>query len=190
MRVLRWGNSSLLSVLVAGAFVVFAAGCGSSGSSDSNAAATVKPVQKHAESGPTEAVLQPVGDSGVSGKVVYVKQASGIPLMKIRLRGVKKATGETQYFIWQLGDRHHMTTFASYHVPHGSKLSVNLEPSPESLAWLEDGSKTQMLITRVTNDDRFFESQEEWSNGEDPTEIGVPVARGTFTGALVGSAGS
>lgn len=109
-----------------------------------------------------------------------------MPLMKIRLQDLKKATGEAQYFIWQMGDRHHMTSFASYHVPHGTTLSVNLEPSPESLGWLEEGSKTQMLITRIENDDVFFASQEDWPNAEDPTEIGAPVARGTFVGPLVG----
>jgi hypothetical protein len=108
--------------------------------------------------------------------------------MKIRLQGVHKATGETQYFIWQMGSRHHMTSFASYHVPHGGRLSVNLEPNAESLGWLKEGSKTQMLITRVANDDDFFASQEDWANAEDPTEIGVPVARGAFTGSLVGAA--
>jgi hypothetical protein len=107
--------------------------------------------------------------------------------MKIRLDGVHKASGETQYFIWQMSSRHHMTSFASYHVPHGSKLSIDLEPSSESLSWLKDGSKTQLLITRVANDDDFFASEEDWPNAEDPTEIGVPVARGTFTGALVGA---
>jgi len=163
---------------------VLASGCGGGGSEDSNAAATVKKV----ESGPTEATLHAIEGSGVSGKVVYIEQPSGLPLMKIRLQGVHKATGETQYFIWQMGSRHHMTSFASYHVPHGSRLSVNLEPSPESLGWLKEGSKTQMLITRVANDDDFFASEEDWPNAEDPTEIGVPVARGTFTGALVGAA--
>lgn len=183
MRVFRWGKRSLIAVLGIFALALAAVGCGSSGSSESNAAATVK----HVETGPTEAPLRELGGSGVSGKAVYVKQASGMPLMKIRLQGVQKATGETQYFIWQMGDRHHMTSFASYHVPHGTELSVNLEPSPESLAWLEDGSKTQMMITLVKNDDDFFAAEEHWANGEDPTEIGTPVAHGTFTGALVGA---
>lgn len=171
-----------MAALAGCALALVAAGCGSSGSSDTNAAATVK----GPTSGPTQATLHSVGDSGVSGKVVYVKQPSGMPLMKIRLQGVHKATGEAQYFIWQMGSRHNMTSFASYHVPHGSRLWVNLEPSPESLSWLKDGSKTQMLITRVENDDRFFASQEQWPSAEDPTEIGVPVARGTFAGPLVG----
>lgn len=131
--------------------------------------------------------MRPVAGSGVSGKVDYVKQPSGQPMMKIRLQGVHKAVGETQYFIWQMGSRHNMTSFASYFVPHGSTLSVNLEPNFESLAWLEDGSTTRMLITRVQNDDRYFASQGHWPSATDPTEIGTPVARGTFSGPLVGS---
>lgn len=182
----RRGRTVFCVLLGAGTLVlaVLASGCGSGGSGDSNAAATVKKV----ESGPTQATLHSIGGSGVSGKVVYVEQPSGLPLMKLRLHGVRKATGETQYFIWQMSSRHHMTSFASYHVPKGNKLLINLEPSPESLSWLKDGSKTQMLITRVASDDDFFGSEEDWPNAEDPTMIGVPVARGTFTGALVGAA--
>ncbi|HET9593371.1 MAG TPA: hypothetical protein VFP17_10685 [Solirubrobacterales bacterium] len=105
-------------------------------------------------------------------------------VMKIRLQGVQKATGETQYIIWQLSSRHHMLFYASYHVPHGSRLSVDVE-NPESLSWLKIGKKTQTLITRVENDDHFFASESDWPNSEDPTEIGVPVARGTFVGPLV-----
>jgi|SRR5690348_679866 len=186
MGALSWRKRWWMAALGGCVLVMMAAGCGSSGPSDSTAAAKVK----EPTSGPTEAVLSPVGNSGVSGKVVYVEQPSGMPLMKIRLRGVKKATGETQYFIWQMGDRHHMTSFASYHVPHGAKLSVNLEPSLESLGWLKEGSKTQMVITLVENDDHFFETEEHWANGEDPTEIGEPVARGTFVGPLVGATGN
>jgi hypothetical protein len=157
-----------------------AAGCGG-GSSDTNAAATVKRV-----SGPTQASLHPVGGSDVSGKVVYVEQPSGLPLMKVRLRGLEKATGEAQYFIWQVESRHNMISFASYHLPRGSTLSVNLEPNPESLSWLKEGSTTQMLITRVEDYGHFFAAREHWPSPEDPTEIGIPVAHGTFTGPLVG----
>jgi len=106
--------------------------------------------------------------------------------MKIRLQGVHKATGEARYLIWQLASRHKMTSFAGYHVLHGSKLWANLEPNPESLSWLSDGSKTQILITRLENTDRFLSSQKHWRSAEDPSEIGTPVARGTFTGRLVG----
>lgn len=52
-----------------------------------------------------------------------------------------------------------MTSFASYHVPHGTRLPVDLEPGLESLGWLNDGSKTQMLISLVKNDDVFLRSR-------------------------------
>src|SRR6476620_10197025 len=81
-----------------------ASGCGSSDPGGSNAAATTK----SRDSGPTEAVLNSLNGSGVSGKVVYVKQKTGLPLVKIRLHGLENATGETQYFLWQLESRHDM----------------------------------------------------------------------------------
>lgn len=161
---------------------VLAAGCGGGAPAGSNAAATTKSPDK----GPTEAVLHPLKGSGVSGKVVYVKQRTGMPLAKIRLEGLEKATGETQYFLWQLGSRHNMVSPASYHVPHGDRLSVNLEPSPEGLAWLEDGSTTEFLVTKIENDDAYFASRERASSASDPAMIGTPVARGAFSGPLVG----
>ncbi len=125
----------------------------------------------------------------MTGTVVYVKQASGLPLMRIKLKGLERARGEKQYFIWQMGSRHNMVSFASYHVPNGEELSVNLEPNPESLSFLEDGSTTEFLVTKVNNDDRFFTAAEEAPSATDPVQIGEPVARGSFTGPLVGSAG-
>jgi len=126
----------------------------------------------------------------VTGTVVYVKRSSGLPLMKISMSGLEQATGEKQYLLWQMGSRHNMVSFASYHVPNGGKLSVNLEPNPESLSFLEDGSTTEFLVTKINNDDRFFAATEKAPSASDPAQIGEPVARGTFTGPLVGSEGS
>lgn len=159
-------------------------GCGSSTGSDTATAETDPPARS---SGPTKAVLKSLADSGVTGTVVYEKRSAGLPVMKIRLSGLERATGEKQYFIWQMGSRHNMVSFASYHVPKGGKLSVNLEPNPESLSFLEDGSTTEFLVTKVLNDDRFFEAEEKAPSATDPAQIGEPVARGTFTGPLVGS---
>lgn len=178
------GNISL-SLLVLAVLGLLLAGCGGeSGSATADATAKARP------SGPTEAALRELGGSGVSGTVVYVKQSSGLPMMKIRLKGLERATGEKQYFMWQMGSRHNMVSFASYHVPDGGKLSVNLEPNPESLSFLEDESTTEFLVTKVNNDDRFFEALEKAPSASDPAQIGEPVARGTFTGPLVGSKGS
>jgi hypothetical protein len=160
-----------------------AGGCGSSGSN----AATAETDPAVPKAGPTEAVLRSVGGSGVTGTVVYRKQSSGLPLMKLRLEGLERATGEKQYFIWQMGSRHNMVSFASYHVPKGGKLSVSLEPNPESLSFLEDGSTTEFLVTKVLNDDRFFAAAEKNPSASDPAQIGEPVARGAFTGPLVGA---
>lgn len=173
---------SLTSLLVVGLLLV---GCGDSGSGSATADTTTKARTP----GPTEAALSELNSSGVSGTVVYVKQSSGIPMMKIRLKGLERATGETQYFMWQMGSRHDMVSYASYHVPKANQLSVNLEPNPESLSWLEDGSTTEFLVTKVENDDRFFEAEEKAPSAGDPAMIGEPVARGAFTGPLVGTAG-
>lgn len=166
-------------------FTLVAVGCGSSTGSDTATAETDPPSRG---SGPTKAVLKSLADSGVTGTVVYEKQSSGLPVMKIRLSGLERATGEKQYFIWQMGSRHNMVSFASYHVPKGGKLAVDLEPNPESLSFLEDGSTTEFLVTKVFSDDRFFAAEEKAPSASDPAEIGEPVARGAFTGPLVGSA--
>jgi uncharacterized membrane protein len=160
-------------------------GCGDGGSNSATAGAA----PGTPKSGPTEAVLRSLGGSDVTGTVVYVKQSSGLPVMKIRLQGLERARGEKQYFIWQMGSRHNMVSFASYHVPNGYKLSVNLKPNPESLSFLEDGSTTELLVTKVNNDDLFFAAAEKAPSANDPGQIGEPVARGAFAGPLVGSAG-
>jgi hypothetical protein len=158
-------------------------GCGGSDSES----ATAESPPKGDGSGPTEAVLRSLGNSGVTGTVVYEKQSSGLPVMKIRLTGLQPAGGEKQYFMWQMGSRHNMVSFASYHVPRSGKLSVDLEPNPESLSFLEDGSTTEFMVTKVLNDDRFFAAQERAPSASEPAVIGEPVARGTFIGPLVGS---
>lgn len=172
------------------------AGCGG-GSSGSNAAGTTQGAAREESAasergsgatGPTKAILHPLGDSGVTGTVLFVKQAqTGFPLLKVRLRGVRRATGETQYALWQLGSRRNMVSLATYHVPHGSTLSEELEANPEVVQFLEDGSTTEMLITKVPNDDYLFKTEERATDATDPPYIGQPVARGAYRGPLVGS---
>jgi hypothetical protein len=123
----------------------------------------------------------------VTGTVVYVRRGSGLPVVKIRLKGLERATGEKQYFMWQMGSRDNMVSIASYHVPGGDELSVHLEPNPESLSFLEDGTTTEFLVTKVLNDDRFFAAQEKAPSASEPAVIGEPVARGAFTGPLAGT---
>jgi hypothetical protein len=167
-------------------FALFLPGCGGTNSESATAGG---PETNHS-SGPTEAVLKTLRNSGVTGRVLYQKQSSGLPVMRIKLNGLQRAAGEKQYFIWQMGSRHNMVSFASYHVPDGGKLSVNLEPNPESLAFLEDGSTTEFLVTKVNNDDRFFAAAEKAPSPSEPAQIGEPVARGAFKGPLVGSTDS
>ncbi len=161
-------------------------GCGGGSSESSNAAVTTTGER---ESGPTEAVLREVGGSGVSGTVVYVKrEESALPLVKVRLQGLERARGDKQYFLWQLASRQDMVNIATYNVPNGGRLSVSLEPSPFSLSLLEEGSTTEFLVTKIHNNDRYYEAMEKEPDPRNPALIGVPVARGTFTGPLVGAA--
>lgn len=163
-------------------------GCGSGTPSSTNAAATTSPA-KSRETGPTEAVLHPVGASQASGRVVYVKKSPGEPLLKIRAEGLEPVAGERQYVIWQMASRHHMLSFATYYVGKDGRLSENLEPNPESLAFLEEGSTTQFLITKIDNDDALREAMWEAPNYLDPPFIGKRILQGTFTGPLVGAQG-
>jgi hypothetical protein len=183
MRVFRRGKRSAIALLSACA-LAFAAGCGSSDSSGSNAAATVK----KDESAPAQVSLHPVRGSGVSGKLLLT-QPPGTLLVKVQLQGLQKAKGLNQYMIWQMGSRHNMTFYKSYPVPHGGTLSASFEPTAQFLDWIKDGSKTQILVTRVKDVDLFLLAMEHWPKPSDPTEIGTPVARGEFTGPLVGTAG-
>jgi hypothetical protein len=178
LRPLAFGLLALTALLILG--------CGGAESKS----ATAGGPESNRSAGPTEAVLKSLNNSGVTGTVLYKKQSSDLPVMKIKLDGLQRANGEKQYFIWQMGSRHNMVSFASYHAPHGGKLSVTLEPNPESLAFLEDGSTTEFLVTKVNNDDRFFAAAEKAPSGSDPAQIGEPVARGTFKGPLVGSTDS
>jgi hypothetical protein len=133
--------------------------------------------------GPTQASLHSLGNSGVSGKLVLTR-LPGTLLVKVQLRGLHKTTGLTQYMIWQMGSRHNMTFYKSYSIPQGSTLSATFEPTMQFLHWLKDGSKPRILITRVKDVDLFLLAREHWPDPSDPTEIGIPVARGTFTGPL------
>jgi len=130
-----------------------------------------------------------VGDSKASGTVLYKKTPSGMPLLKIRAEGLKPISGEEKYVIWQISSRHDMVPIAGYQVGSDGKLDVNLKAGFESLAFLEDGSRTELLISYVDVDDR-------WRNalGQGPTHTtydpGVPgrfILRGPFTGSLVGA---
>src|SRR3954454_8731793 len=106
MRVFGQGKCSSIAVLGTLALALNA-GCGGSDPSGSTAGTTVN----KAGSAPTQVALHPVRGSGVSGRIVCIKLPSGTPLVRFRLRGLRKAPGLTQYMIWQMGSRHNMTFY-------------------------------------------------------------------------------
>jgi len=162
--------------------VILATGCGGSGSSDPAAAAAAA---QSIESGPTEAALHPVGDGEAQGRIVYVKKPPRGGLLKIRLKGLEPISGEKQYVVWLMSARDDMVCLATYYVGRDEKLFANLEPNPIHLRTLEDGSKTQVLITKVNSDDRLREAIDEAPDAYNPTLIGDPLLRGVMSGPLV-----
>jgi len=181
----------LLGALVA---ALVMAGCGGSdseeagGSTDTVAATEAAETTKQPESGPTEADLEPVGDNTASGTARYKIKPNSTPVLQLRLKGLDPVSGNSQYSIWMVGSRHDMVTIATYYVGKSGRLSQDLR-NVESFVFVEDGSKTQILITKVNDANRLREAMSESSDPWDPPLIGEPVLRGDFTGAFVGSAG-
>lgn len=184
-------GATLPAVLI---MTVLAVGCGGSGSdedtgsTDSVKATEAAETTQKPESGPTEAVLEPVGDNTASGTARYLLRPNSTPVLQLRAKGLDRATGERQYSVWAVGDRHDMVMLAAYYVSKSGRLSQDLK-NVESYVFVEDESKTELLITKVNNDDRVREALWESENPWDPPLIGEPVLRGTFTGSFVGSAG-
>jgi hypothetical protein len=164
------------------------AGCGSD--SDSTAVvdtAKTTEAEKEVESGPTKAVLHPVGASKASGTVLYVKKASGIGLLKVSLRALEPLPQGGQYVLWLLASRHSMVPLSTYPVESDGRLDEDVVANPVFLGSIEDGSKTHFLVTGT---DSAAEHEKSLGGGDtpyDPPYIGKPVLRGTFTGPLAGS---
>jgi len=173
-----------LVVAVALAWSVLSTGCGGGGSD----AAT--PVAETEKSGAltAEAILHPVGDWTASGKVVFVKKPAGENVFQIRLRGLKPAIGETQYALWLMSSRHDIYGIGAWRVREDEQLEEDVA-NPPFISYVEKGTKTRFLVTRVYSDDRW---RDEIIEGKafDPAWIGQPVLRGEFAGPLVGSPGA
>jgi hypothetical protein len=180
---------SLGGLLLAGALL---AGCGGGDGGQTNVAASgtdanASEAPKSTGTGPTEADLRPVGGSKASGTVLYKKTPSGMPLLKIRLTGLVPTTREEKYVIWQAGSPHDMVPLATYVVKGNGELNENLKAGFESLAFLEDGSRTEMIVSKVGDDDPWREGLGQGGQGPyDPAVKGQFVLRGPITGSLVG----
>lgn len=163
-------------------------GCGGSDSTTvaGTSAEATKETGSSAATGPTQAVLRPVDGSNASGTISY-KKPNGMPLIKVRLQGLKPISGEEQYVIWQLGSRHDMMPVASYYAGKDGRITQDIESSFEPFQFLEDGSKTNVLVTYVAQDDDWREGLSAGPNGPwDPLIVGKHLLEGEITGSLVG----
>jgi hypothetical protein len=175
----------LASLLIAAAL---ASGCGSSSETvtvtvEATDAAQTTP----AESGPTEAVLKPVGDQSATGTARYLLNPSRIPALQVEIHGLMPTAGNQRYGAWMYGDRHDMVMLGAFQVKEDGKLSRRFE-TVESYSFVEEGSKTELLISMIGNIDRVSEGIAEGGEPWDPPIIGEPVLQGTFEGPFVGSA--
>jgi hypothetical protein len=171
----------LAGVLIA---AVLAAGCG--GSSET---VTVTVEAAQAELGPTEAVLKPVGDQSATGTARYSLNPSRIPALKVDIEGLSPTSGKQRYGVWMYGNRHDMVMLGAFQVKGDGKLSRGFE-TVESYTFIEEGSKTELLVTMIGDVDRVSEGIAEDGSPWDPATIGQPVLRGEFEGPFVGSASS
>jgi hypothetical protein len=179
------GKSRLvIPVLCALALAIFAAGCG--GSEDSESSTTAAATAKSAESGSTEAVMKPVDGSNASGTIIFRKKANGATPLKVRLAGLEQLSGDRQYVVWLVGSRHDMLSLATYYGDKNGRIDAHMTPTPAKLLPVEYGTKTELLVTKVQNNDLFVKGIYEAEDPYDPPLIGKPILRGTLTGPLAG----
>lgn len=163
------------------AAIAIAAGCGADEGSDSSttSAATVMPIA----AGTAQAVLRPVGGATARGGADYVKKPDETRLIRLHATGFEPASGQQQYAVWQKHSRDDMVLLATWRVGDNGRLVETWEPNSASLRFLEDGTRTKLLITRVGDISRLSEAKDSY----DHIYIGEPVLEGTFTGSLVGA---
>lgn len=180
------------------AIAAFGAGCGDGDSNsgpdvaattgEAKVAATtdetnVKTTKKGFGSGTVEAALRPVGDNDqAAGRFQYTARLDESRLIKLRATGLDPASGDRQYAVWQKGSRRDMVLLSTWHVGADGRLVESWEPNSASQRFLEDGSRTKLLITKVGDVARLSEAR----NSYDHIYIGNPVLEGAITGPLVG----
>jgi hypothetical protein len=179
------GGGSLVACVLA---LALAVGCGGGSSSgDTNAADTAAQTTTTAvkrTTGPTVAVLQPLDGSEASGRAVYATKTDGSPSIKLRVQGLEPASPPARYIVWQKHSREDMVLLAAWPVGDDGRLSKDWTPSLASLAYLEGGVRTKLLITRIDKLSRMFAGSQ---NSYVHDVIGTPVLEGQFEGALVGA---
>lgn len=169
-----------------------ASGCGGSTSTDVKAAATegaeAAETRRKVHPGQTEALLEPTGEGSAQGTARYQVKPNRTPVLHVEAAGLEPVSGTSRYAVWIVGDRHDMVNLAAFQVGEDGRLSRRLE-TPESYNFVEEGSKTELLITKVDDINEVGEGISQSSDPWDPPLIGEPVLRGTFEGPFVGSAG-
>jgi hypothetical protein len=169
--------------LLAAALVaaVLLAGCGGSTTTTVTVEAT------EAESGPTEAVLKPVGDqSAAKGTARYSLNPNRVPALHVELEGLEPVSGAARYGVWMYGDRHDMVMLGAFQTDANGRISRQFE-TIESYTFVEEGSKTELLVTKVGDIDKVGEGIAEGGSPWDPAIIGEPVLQGPFEGPFVRS---
>lgn len=162
------------------------AGCGGSGGSDGAGTTAASATAQNKEAGPTQAALEPVDGNSATGTASFLVRPHSTPLLQITAEGLEPVSGESRYAIWIVGNRHDMVNLAAFQVGENARLSRRID-NTESHVFVEEGSKTELLITKVENIYEIGEGISESSNPWDPPLIGKSVLRGNFEGALVGS---
>jgi hypothetical protein len=148
---------------------------------ETTGASSDTPIEK---SGPTEAVLNPIGDNTARGTARFLTKPSGT-VLQLEVTGLEPAANESRYVVWVLSDRQDMMMLAELQVGEEGQIMRGIG-TVESHAVVESGEKDVLLITRVSNIDRVRQGIAE-TGGWDPPLIGEPVVRGTLEGPLVGS---
>jgi hypothetical protein len=168
--------------LVASAIAVLVGGCGGS----SVTTVTVEATEPAETAQPTEAVLEPVGDQNASGIALYSLNPSRIPALQVDLEGLEPVSGAARYAIWMYGNRHDLVILGAFQTDKQGKISARFE-STEAYSFVEEGTKTELLVTKLGNTDRVTEGIAEANSPWDPPSIGERILQGKFEGPFVGS---
>jgi hypothetical protein len=144
--------------------IALAVGCGD-GSPDGDTTVTHTAAQAtttaaRRTTGPTVAVLQPLGESEASGRAVYTKKPDGSPFVKLRVHGLEPVSAPSRYIVWQKHSRDDMVLLAAWPVGDDGRLSKDWAPSLASLFYLKDGVRTKLLITKIDKLSRMFGGSE------------------------------
>ena len=135
--------------------VILLAGCGSADPDETGGRAEVAETTgassdtPTAKSGPTEAVLNPIGDNTARGMARFVTHPDST-VLKLEVTGLEPAAKEHRYVVWVLSDRHDMMMLAELQVGEEGEINRGIE-TVESHAVVESGEKTVLLVTRVSN---------------------------------------